>query len=60
MASLLVGAALAACVLLALRKIRRDRLLTSCGGDCAGCAMGCKREEKPRGARRGGGEKTDS
>ena len=52
MATLLVGAALAACVLLALRKIRRDRLLTSCGGDCAGCAMGCKREEKPRGARR--------
>ena len=36
---LLVIAALAA---LAVRTIRRRKLLSSCGGDCSRCAAGCR------------------
>ena len=36
---LLIIAMLAA---LAVRRIRRKKLLFSCGGNCSGCAMNCK------------------
>lgn len=47
MATAVVLAVLAVCVALALRSIRKNRLLSRCGGDCAGCAMDCERK-KPR------------
>ncbi len=34
--------------LLAVRRIRRKKLLFSCGGDCANCAGACKRAASGR------------
>lgn len=45
MASAIVGALIAAACIAAVAVIRRKKLLGRCGGDCAGCAMGCKRGE---------------
>lgn len=39
----LVLALLGALCLLAVRVIRKKRLLFSCGGDCSRCARACKR-----------------
>ncbi len=44
--SLATGIVLALVLLLgalAVRRIRKKKLLFSCGGDCANCAGGCKR-----------------
>ena len=46
MATAIVAAGLAALVFLAVRRIHRKKLLTSCGGNCSACASGCaKRDE---------------
>ena len=39
--TLIVLLVVAALALLAVRVIRRKRLLHTCGGDCAHCAAGC-------------------
>ncbi|MDO5378262.1 MAG: FeoB-associated Cys-rich membrane protein [Clostridia bacterium] len=39
----LVLALLLALCVMAIRKIRREKLLFSCGGDCAHCAATCRR-----------------
>ncbi len=44
--SLATGIVLALVLLLgvlAVRRIRKKKLLFSCGGDCANCAGGCRR-----------------
>ena len=46
-ATALVVRLLLALVLLAVRRIRRKRLLFSCGGDCSACAVGCSRRPPP-------------
>ena len=32
-------------VVLAVRQIKKKKLLHSCGGDCSRCASGCKKKE---------------
>ncbi len=42
---------IAVLVLLAVRVIRRKKLLHTCGGDCSHCAMGCRAREDTRPSR---------
>ena len=46
MANVIVGGALAALVLLAVRRIRRKKLIGGCGCGCEGCQMGCDARKK--------------
>lgn len=39
--TLIVLLLVALLTLLAVRRIRRKKLMCSCGGDCARCGMGC-------------------
>ena len=41
MANVIVGALLIVLVLLAVRRIRRKRLIGGCGCGCEGCGMDC-------------------
>ncbi|MCI7737076.1 MAG: FeoB-associated Cys-rich membrane protein [Clostridiales bacterium] len=43
--TLLVLLLLLALVILAVRHIRKKKLLFSCGGDCSSCPGGCARHE---------------
>ena len=38
---------LLALAVLAVRRIRKKRLLFSCGGDCSACAEGCRCRRSP-------------
>lgn len=49
MATVIVLAVLLVFIVLAVRTIRRNHLLSECGGDCAHCANGCKRERAQSG-----------
>ena len=40
--TLIILLIIAALALLAVRPIRRKKLLSTCGGDCSRCAAGCK------------------
>ena len=40
-ATLIVLILIAALAILAVRRIRKKKLLFSCGGNCSGCAMNC-------------------
>ena len=40
--TLIILLIIAALALLAVRTIRRKKLLSTCGGDCSRCAAGCK------------------
>lgn len=42
LASVVILIVLAVLVALAVRRIRRKKLLFTCGGNCSGCAMNCK------------------
>ena len=44
--SLIVLLVVAVLALLAVRVIRRKKLLHTCGGDCAHCAGGCRTRER--------------
>ena len=46
LATVLVLLVLAALCALAVRRIRKKKLLFSCGGDCAHCCAGCKHRTK--------------
>lgn len=41
-ASIVIVLLVVALAVLAVRRIRRKKLLFSCGGNCSGCAMNCK------------------
>lgn len=48
LATIAVLLVLAVLVFLAMRRIRRKKLLFSCGGDCSSCRMDCKsRKDAP-------------
>ena len=47
LATALVLLLLLALAVLAVRRIRKKRLLFSCGGDCSACAVGCSRRPPP-------------
>ncbi|MBQ2833066.1 MAG: FeoB-associated Cys-rich membrane protein [Clostridia bacterium] len=44
-ATLIVLLVLAVLVFFALRRIRRKKLLFSCGGDCSSCSANCRRRK---------------
>ena len=46
MANAIVIAVIVALAALAVRKIRRERLLGHCGGDCSSCAMNCAKRSR--------------
>ena len=47
LATALVLLLLLALAVLAVRRIRKKRLLLSCGGDCSACAGGCRCRRSP-------------
>ena len=45
LATLIVILAIAALAFLAVRRIKRKKLLFSCGGNCSSCAMNCSQRK---------------